>query len=202
MKADGSSDGVAQSTTEGIGPGTAVLVVGPSGSGKDALIAGARSALRNDARFAFIERHISRPPHASEDHVALSEAELSAAVRRGDYALSWRAHGLLYGVPPSLDDAVRAGKTAVVNASRTIVPAARQRYRHVRVVLIDCPIEVRAARMALRGRDQREESQQRLSRTVDGFDPAHVDARIDNSGTIAAGVEKFLAALGAASHPG
>jgi phosphonate metabolism protein PhnN/1,5-bisphosphokinase (PRPP-forming) len=178
-----------------IGPGAVVLVVGPSGAGKDALIAGARAVLAGDHRFIFADRHISRPAHAAEVHISLSDAAFADAAGRREYALFWNAHGLNYGIPVTIDDHIRSGRTVVFNASRAIVPEARRRYAQPRIALIDCPAEIRAARIALRAREEPPQLRQRLTRTVEGFDEAWVDVRIDNSCALQVGVERFVAAL-------
>jgi phosphonate metabolism protein PhnN/1,5-bisphosphokinase (PRPP-forming) len=178
-----------------IGPGAVVLVVGPSGAGKDALIAGARAALAGDGRFIFADRHVSRPAHAAEVHVSLTDAAFADAAVRREYALTWTAHGLNYGIPATIDDHIRSGRTVVFNASRAIVAEARRRYAHPRIALIECPAEIRAARVALRAREQPPQLRERLTRTVEGFDEAWVDVRIDNSCALQLGIERFLAAL-------
>jgi ribose 1,5-bisphosphokinase PhnN len=62
-------------------------------------------------------------------------------------------------------------------------------------VLIDCPAEMRAARILLRGREEPVELRQRLTRTVEGFDEAWVGLRVDNSSALNIGIERFIAAL-------
>ena len=59
--------------------GLLVLVVGPSGSGKDTLMAGAAQALAGDARFRFVRRVVTRPA-TEEDHEVI-DAEGFAARR-------------------------------------------------------------------------------------------------------------------------
>lgn len=172
--------------------GTLVLVLGASGVGKDALIAGARTMLMQDSRFAFPERTITRPAHAAEHHASLSEADFSAAAREGRFALTWEAHGLQYGVPASIDKMIASGQTIVVNASRSIGAAARECYSRVCLVLIECPLDVRAARLAQRGREDGGAVEARLTRRVAEFDPIEVDARIDNSGALKDGVRALV----------
>ncbi len=68
-----------------------VLVVGPSGAGKDSLLQTAREAFRCDPRIGFARRVITRPADPDgENHEPVSEAEFTAR----DFALSWSAHGL------------------------------------------------------------------------------------------------------------
>ncbi len=141
------------------------LVVGPSGAGKDTLIRGAKAALAGDGRFVFPCREITRPPgDRNEAHVALEEAEFRARQAGGAYALSWRAHGLGYGVPREIEDCLKAGQTVVVNVSREIVTEARRRFARVTVVSVSAPESLLQGRLAARGREPQEAIAGRLRR--------------------------------------
>ena len=198
----GLPDAKAHCLADRIGPGALVMVVGPSGAGKDALIAGARAAFKGDDGFVFVDRHVSRPAHPSEVHVSVSAAAFADATARRKYALTWTAHGINYGIPATINDHIRSGRTVVFNASRAIVAEARRGYAQPWVVLIDCPVEIRAARMVLRGREEPLELRQRLTRTVDGFDEAWVGVRVDNSCALEIGIARFIAALRDIAAPG
>jgi phosphonate metabolism protein PhnN/1,5-bisphosphokinase (PRPP-forming) len=178
-----------------IGPGALALIVGASGVGKDALIAGVRENLSRDPRFAFPERVITRPSNNAEPHASLSEADFRKAALDGCFALTWEAHGLHYGIPASIDDMIRRRQTVITNGSRTIVPLARRRYARVCVILIECPADIRAARLALRGREAVGSIETRLAREVAAFDPTDADVRIDNSGALALGTRALIEAL-------
>jgi ribose 1,5-bisphosphokinase len=73
--------------------GCLVLVVGPSGAGKDTLIRLARTALAGDARYVFPRRLVTRPPSADEDNAEIDEAAFAEGQAAGRFTLSWRAHG-------------------------------------------------------------------------------------------------------------
>lgn len=188
-----SSDRVA--TAAGLGPGALVLVVGPSGAGKDTLIARARELLGEDRRIVFPARIVTRPPHDAEEHLPATPEDFAIGEDCDAYALSWEAHGLFYALPKQVNDAVKQGSVVVVNVSRAIVPVARMRYARTIVVYIDAPPELRQARLAARGRESGHEIAGRLSRTVQAFGRDAADAVIDNDGTVDEGAGRLAAII-------
>lgn len=170
--------------------GTLFLVVGPSGSGKDTLIAAAREQL--GPRYLFPRRAITRPKDAGgEDHVAEDTASFEACERAGNYALSWRAHGLAYGIPASIASDLARGKHVVVNVSRAVVGAARAQFAPVRVILVTAPPDVLRARLLARGREDKAAVAERLDRAA----TVEADAVVVNDGPLETAVAAFLAAL-------
>jgi ribose 1,5-bisphosphokinase len=176
--------------------GALVLVVGPSGAGKDALINAAREALKDDPRFLFPRRIVTRQAFATlEDHDSLEPEAFKRQKLRGAFALDWEAHGLCYALPASIDAAMIAGRFVVANVSRAIVPRAVEKYERCYLFLVTAPVETRAARLAARGREGAEDVAQRLSREGAAVPMAILPIVIDNSGTLEDGVRRFLKAL-------
>ena len=139
-----------------------ILVVGPSGAGKDTLLNAARSALAGDAGFRFVRRVITRPPDpAGEDHESVSHEQFMT--RR--FALQWQAHGLRYGIPAGIAGDLAAGAAVVANVSRSVIAAAAQRFP-VRVIEVTAPPQVLATRLADRGREGPGDIAGRLARSV------------------------------------
>jgi phosphonate metabolism protein PhnN/1,5-bisphosphokinase (PRPP-forming) len=167
-----------------------VLVVGPSGAGKDTLLDAARRTLAGDPRFRFVRRVITRPAEAGgEAHEAVTAAEFAAR----DFALAWEAHGLRYGISADIVVDLDAGRVVVANVSRGVIAEAVERFS-VRVIEITAPPQVLAARLARRGRESAADVAVRLARSVavpDGI-PAET---VMNDATVDAGVTRFLAAL-------
>jgi ribose 1,5-bisphosphokinase len=182
VAAGASSSGSGSAEASAIGPGAVVLIVGPSGAGKDTLLRLVRGRLDGDDRFFFARRVVTRPADGSEDHASLSGRDFEEGVARGAFALHWQAHGHRYGIPAEADTAVRAGRTVVLNASRQVVPVARRRYAATVVVVVDAPVAVRASRLAARDRESPAEVRARLERVVAGFHHADADLIVDNSG--------------------
>ena len=156
---------------DAIGPGRLILVVGPSGAGKDTLLGFAKASCAEDANIVFPRRVVTREASSSEDNVALSPDEFRQALVRGDFAMYWEAHGHSYGLPRAIDDDIRAGHSVVVNVSRTVIEAARRAYANVVVIAITAPPEVLAERIKMRARSSDSNSEHRLSRTVDAAAP-------------------------------
>lgn len=166
-----------QANTGAIGPGRLVLVVGPSGAGKDTLLGLARTASADDANIVFVRRVVTRAASSAEDNEQMSADAFREAKARGAFAIDWEAHGHAYGLPRSIEDDIRAGRSVVANVSRTVIPALRHAYANVVVVSVTAPADVLAARLAMRKRGTDGNIAQRLTRAVEDAEP---DATIVN----------------------
>ena len=165
-------------------------IVGPSGAGKDTLIAGALAA-RPDLRL--VRRVITRPSSAGgEDFEGVSDTEFATRKARGDFALDWQAHGLSYGIPCAQ---LTGPGDILFNGSRVALPLAAQVLPDLRVILVTAPNAVLAARLAARGREAADDIAARLARA--GFTlPAGITATVvQNDSTPDTGIARLLAAL-------
>jgi ribose 1,5-bisphosphokinase len=151
----------------GIGPGRLIVMVGPSGAGKDTLLGLAKAACADDRNIVFPRRVVTREASSSEDNEYLSYDVFREALARGDFAMHWEAHDHAYALRREIDGDLRAGRTVVVNISRTVVGAMRRRYADVTVVSVAAPPEVLAERLAMRARGSDGRIDERLRRTVD-----------------------------------
>jgi ribose 1,5-bisphosphokinase len=168
---------ISATTPAAIGPGKLVLVVGPSGAGKDTLLGLARAACADDPTIVFVRRVVTREASIAEDNEQISVDAFREACARGAFAIHWQAHGHSYGLPRSMEDDIRAGRTVVANVSRTVIPALRHAHANVVVVWITAPADVLAARLAMRKRGSDGNITERLARKVEDAEP---DATIVN----------------------
>lgn len=176
--------------------GTMVLVVGPSGVGKDSLIEGARSAFAGADQVFFPRREITRVAETGgEDHIAVTENQFHARRELGGYLLSWGAHGLWYGIPAEVADDLRRGSAVVVNTSRSVIEDARGRFPNLRILSVNADDETLRARLSARGRETEEQAALRLERArafrVEG--PDVID--FVNDGPLDAAIHRFTGIL-------
>lgn len=176
--------------------GRLVLVVGPSGAGKDSVIDGAKAALEGDSGFVFVRRTITRPADAGgELHTEMSTRAFDQAKSDGAFSLSWKAHGFDYGIPVSIEQELSDGRCVVANVSRSVLHEARERYPGLCIVNITAPTEILAQRIASRGREDMASIVQRVRRATQHV-PAGADViTLENTGALADSVSAFLAVL-------
>ena len=178
-----------------MGPGMLVVVVGPSGAGKDTLIALARALCADNPRIVFPRRIVTRPSSNAEEHESVSLSEFDVASGRGDYAFWWQAHGLKYALSAAIEADMRAGKTVACNVSRAVVSQLRERYIHVTAVLVTAPKEVLLARLAARGRESGTDMAERIDHTAPPIEALRPDIVIENIGDPHDGASRLAAVL-------
>lgn len=172
-------------TNQGTTNGRMIVVVGPSGAGKDTLMAYAAERLQDRSDVAFVRRVITRDGSAGgEDHDAVSEADFERMEKSGCFAVCWEAHGLHYGIPADTLQHLAKGHVVVANGSRTALPHFEAVYPGMLVINVTARPEVLAARLEARGRESREEILRRLQRTTTTFLEAYDVVTIDNSGPL------------------
>lgn len=175
-------------------PAPAFAVVGPSGVGKDSLLAAVAEA-RPDLLIA--RRVVTRPADPTEPFEPCPDDDFARREAAGDFAVTWDAHGLRYGVPASARAAQLAGQTVLFNGSRSALPQAAAALAPLAVITVTADPATLAARLAGRGREDAAAIAGRLARAdrplpdLPGV-PIHV---IDNSGPLADALAALLALL-------
>jgi len=168
---------------------THFAVVGPSGAGKDTLIA---AAVARRPELALVRRVITRPADAGgEDFEGVTPEEFARMRDAGRFILHWDAHGLSYGIPrDAFGPAPR-----LVNLSRRVLSEAAAVLPGLSVIHVTARPEILAARLSARGREGPAEVAARIARETGPLPQGLPVTQIDNSTTIEAALDAFLAAL-------
>ncbi len=165
--------------------GRIIVVVGPSGAGKDSLIGYAKTVFSDHPNVRFVRRVITRPcDGATEDHASMTPEAFAAENEAGGFAVTWAAHGLQYGIPAEHRAFVTAGGVAIANGSRPALSLFDKAFAAMTVVNVTARPEIRAERLQARGRESREEILERLARSTTAIHGDFDVVNIDNSGAL------------------
>jgi ribose 1,5-bisphosphokinase len=180
---------------EGHRGGRLIYLVGPSGAGKDSLLAYAQQRLAADHSVRFARRYITRPAgYVGENHVALTPEQFVQRQALGLFAMTWQSHGLEYGIGSEIHDWMAQGQCVVVNGSRDYLPVAAERFASLEPVLVRADPAVLQARLAARGREAPDDVTRRLSlatqRNAALKHPRLIE--IDNNGALEAAGERLV----------
>lgn len=172
--------------------GRFIAVVGPSGAGKDSVMAG-MSADRPDLHR--VRRVITRTDTVGEDFEAVSDSDFAMRVAAGHFALHWTAHGLSYGIPTTVHPILARGHDALANLSRGMLEAAAREFDSLVVLHITASPAILAQRLAQRGRETGDAITRRLERSAPALPAGMTSVTIDNSGPLQASISAALTAL-------
>ena len=161
-----------------------VVVVGPSGAGKDSVLAGWRHRL-GALPVHFAQRVVSRLASANEQHEPISACDFDRAVAAGEFATWWHAHGLRYGLRWRELTPLGEDRWVVLNGSRAHLPSLRQQAPSLRVVELTAPPELLARRLHARDREDAQSIARRLHRQPS----VEADYSISNDAHLSAAVE-------------
>ena len=179
-----------------------IYTLGPSGAGKDSLLAWLAQHLPAHSGVHFARRVIDRPRQAdAEMHESLSTADFMAEQGAGAFALHWAANGHHYGVRHTELASLQGDQWVFVNGSRGYLAKALDKFPSMVVLHITAPIAVLQTRLAARKRESPDMIAARLSRAA-AFQPPKGCAfiEIQNDGTLDEAGHRLLQAL--SSVPG
>jgi len=175
--------------------GRLIGVVGPSGAGKDTLMAALAEA---SPRVLLVRRVITRPAEmGGEDFDGVSEAAFENLASTGAFCVHWRAHGLRYGIPVTVRRQIADGQDMLVNLSREVLREVADAFERFSVLHVTASRTRLAERLTARGRETPDEIERRLARAVPPL-PGDLDIlTVENDGPVSETVARALALL----HP-
>lgn len=171
-----------------------ILVVGPSGSGKDTLLRSAREHFDKEEHFAFVRRYITRRPDLNEDNYFLDPAAFTLLNNAGFFISTWRSHDNFYGISYHALNESDTVKVAVCSISRSTVGDFERRYAHTTTILVTAEKEVLRQRLQKRGREDDAAIHRRLER-ADKAVVARDLIVFDNSQSIESSAAMFIELL-------
>lgn len=180
-------------TAGGMQTGRLIAVVGPSGVGKDSIMAQIVAAMPQIRR---VRRTITRAAElGGEDYAPLTPAAFRQAAAEGAFCLHWDAHGLLYGIPQKVQDDLQNGSDCIANLSRAALPEAARLFPKLVVLHITASPARLAQRLQMRGRENMQDIESRLAGAHKPLPEGLNIIEICNDGPLDQAVAQALAAL-------
>ncbi|MEE4242805.1 MAG: hypothetical protein V2I36_15160 [Desulfopila sp.] len=172
-----------------------ILVVGPSGSGKDTLLRAAAEFFAHQKKITFVPRYITRPPDHNERNYYIDQSGFLHLERTGFFLSTWRAHGNLYGIARHFFAAQDHGETRICSISRDAVADFETHYPETITIHVTAHRDVLKQRLLGRKREDEKDINRRLTR-ADHAVKARNLLSFDNSTTLEQSSAAFIALLG------
>ena len=161
-----------------------ILIVGPSGVGKDTLLRSSQEKL--SSKLNFVQRYITRKADLNESNYYIDEYAFLLLKHNSYFASSWNAHGNSYGIARRF---LTTG-TNVISISRSKIKDFEKQYDNVYTINITIPKEILKQRLLFRGRETKEEIEKRLSRSYEKIEAKNL-INFDNSTSLEESTKRF-----------
>lgn len=161
-----------------------ILIVGPSGVGKDTLLRHAKEKLGK--KFNFVKRYITRKPDTSEENYYIDEYAFEILKHKSYFASSWGAHDNYYGIAKRF---ITLGVN-VISISRSKIKDFEKQYDKVYTINVTIPKKELRQRLLLRGRETEAQIEKRLARSYDKVKAKNL-IEFDNSTSLVESKKRF-----------
>lgn len=162
-----------------------ILMVGPSGAGKDTLLRHAKEIYGE--KLNFVKRYITRESDVNESNYYIDDYAFEILKHNCYFASSWNAHGNFYGIPKRF---IKTGMN-IISISRSRIEDFESLYDNVYTINVTIPKDQLKQRLLDRARESEEDIEKRLSRNYEKIEARNL-IEFDNSGSLEDSKEMFI----------
>ena len=149
-----------------------IYTLGPSGAGKDSLLAWLKFRVSSNAPVHFARRVIDRPSQADgEQHEVVKPQDFDQLRNANAFALDWAANGHQYGIRHAEVSSHVQNQWVFVNGSRGNLTHALQQFPGLTVLHVTAHPDLLLNRLLARKRETLAEVQSRVQRSIDWHAP-------------------------------
>ncbi|MEM7439779.1 MAG: phosphonate metabolism protein/1,5-bisphosphokinase (PRPP-forming) PhnN [Pseudomonadota bacterium] len=173
--------------------GYLIAVVGPSGVGKDSVMAGIKAVLPD---VHIVKRTVTRPPGMEgEEYISASPETFWQMIENKDFSVHWHAHELYYGIPASVQRDLDAGIDCFANFSRSALATGAAAFPNFCVLNVTADPNTLANRLRERGRETDTQIKSRLAQASKPLPPGLSVIEVQNEGALDTTVQTAIAHL-------